>query len=84
MFTHKQGTIIDEFTSTARWIKTLSHTTWCLQHAAKEKIDSCLMHGPNEFNIFHVINLHTINISLCLVVRHPKIVAQTFHSQLHK
>jgi hypothetical protein len=42
------------------------------------------MHGPNEFNILHAINLLTTNINLCLVALHPKIVMQTFHSQLHE
>jgi len=41
-----------------------------------------IMHGPNQFNLSHVINLHTINISLWLATHHPKIVMQTFHSQL--
>jgi len=41
------------------------------------------MHGPNEFNIFHVINLHTTSINLCLTTCHQKIIMQTFHSQLH-
>jgi hypothetical protein len=40
------------------------------------------MHGPNELSILHAINLHTTSINLCLATRHPKIVAQTFHSQL--
>jgi hypothetical protein len=31
-----------------------------------------------------VINLYTININLRLVAHHPKIVTQTFHSQLHE
>jgi hypothetical protein len=40
------------------------------------------MHGPNEFTILHAINSHTTSINLCLATHHPKIVAQTFHSQL--
>jgi hypothetical protein len=42
------------------------------------------MHGPNEFNIFHAINLHTTSIILCLITYHQKIVTQRFRSQLHE
>jgi hypothetical protein len=40
------------------------------------------MHGPNELNILHAINLHTTSINLCLATSDPKFVVLTFHSQL--